>query len=1634
MKKALLLILLVPFIGLSQNATVSPSELLVRYEGTRIGWSAPTGVPMYYYNNTTGTMTTPADFSATYLTGQGINFNSFEQYTGFSGSDWPSANQTNYGKYYQIKVTAAAGKKIEVKNFKFRYTNYATAFKIVYQKSTGSAEPSDDSFSSNGSVLVTNTTAQNNYNQDLAYAFPSGYFVQPGETLYIRIYGYSVPNNNNKWFLVHGNQNYNEAPNSGSTGPAIYGVVSSAAGVTASGDTATVTETQSVNIPVITNDSAIGTTISAVSLGTLPAGSSATVGTDKSITFTAPQLTTTTAQVLNFSYTITGADNSTSTANVAVTVTPFASPTVTNYTKTTGVSVPVSVSVLDGATAGSGTISASGVSIVSATNGTATVNATTGAVTYTPNSGTAGQTGVVTYKITNSNQKATTGTITVTIQAVVAPTATTDSYTIAKNTATELNVMSNDNIGSGSFSNIVVFSQPAHGTATVTSTNKITYTPTTGYTGSDSFTYKLTNTYNATSAAATVTLNVVTPSTSGALCGTYTVGVGGNFTTLTAAVNHLNTYGVQCNVTFSLINNAATGSVNTEYSIANGETFPLTINSFTNPNNYTVTFKPATGKNPVINAKNPNNWTAIPALFKINGADNIIIDGSNVANGNTRNLMLKNSDEIESAHRSIVWVASNGTDPAQNITVKNAVIYMVKKNGTYAYATGVYSGSNSEFNVPEGNNNDPDTIGILSNTATANNSGLTVTNNDFINVKQGVYVNGSSSSIITNVSVTGNDLGAENNTETIIDPAHFNNVNGFVFSENLIYNLYRDNSGGSLPSSGIYITGNSSNGTITKNTFKDLYKTLDEGHYFAAIVLSSTNTSNSILVANNFISNVSGYAAGSVLMNGHGILIVRGGGYKIYHNTIRLSTNQYNNATSGLSAALMVNYGVTHLDVRNNIFVNNQTVGFRTAIALKTSAAVTATQSETNAFFDYLDNNDYYSADRTAFAGNNPDSRTYENTGFIALFSSFKSLTGKDASSKNVNPTFVSATDLHVNAYDTQNDGFANAGSNASVIATAVSKDIDGQVRSTTTPDMGADEFGVATMPTPGNNAGIYCDSSTTFTGYVNGVEQWSNGAPSSTKDVIFNADYTQTGGTFNACSVYVLAGKSVNFTNNATATVQHTVNIADTGALTFESGSNLIQVADEQNSGIATVKRKGGLLKRLDYTLWSSPVTDNRTTGYWSLLNFSPLTSTYPSRFYWYDTANDYYATITSPSTTKFTLGQSVLVRMPNNMPDVLNYNSGQARFQFEGIFKGTINNGTIRVPLNFSNAGFNGTGNPYPSPIDINAFIQENAVNRSVIDPTVWIWRKTNNENTSSYATVTMAGYAANQQGNDAANTFVTDPNGILNTGQGFLVKALAANKELVFENNMRSSTQTTTFFKTQQDGPQAVQNGKVWLNLKGGENFSQALIDYRSETSTGYDNGYEGLALIGGNLSIYSLLATDTENVKYTIQSRGDFDDTDVIPMGYIAAAAGTYEFEIDHAEGLFSEGQEVYIKDNMLGTINSLNNGNYSFTTDAGTFESRFEVVYKAQGQLGTDVPAVEAKDVIVYNNNQQISITSTEEISAVTVYDMLGRVLFTQNEIGNTEFSTAQLTIAQQVVIVNVTLSNNQTVSKKIMMN
>lgn len=502
----------------------------------------------------------------------------------------------------------------------------------------------------------------------------------------------------------------------------------------------------------------------------------------------------------------------------------------------------------------------------------------------------------------------------------------------------------------------------------------------------------------------------------------------------------------------------------------------------------------------------------------------------------------------------------------------------------------------------------------------------------------------------------------------------------------------------------------------------------------------------------------------------------------------------------------------------------------------------------------------------------------------------------------------------------------------------------------------------------------------------------WSPSTPNSTSAVVFEGNYTAASNlTF--CSVSVASG---------TVTIPSGYNLTLNGAITVTGGSfvlannaNLIQNTNVANSGNITVNRNTAALMRQDYCMWSSPVSGQQ------LQAFSPLTLS--NRFYTYDPATDTY--VTETATNNFSTGKGYLIRLPNNHPTTPTV--------WNGSFSGTPNNGTVAL-TSLTSSKYYAIGNPYASAISADDFIFDNSLSEAI-----YFWRKTNNADNSSYATYSLAGGVSNSGGDPIGLI----PNGFIQVGQGFIAKVPASASSLTFTNTMRVADNSNQFLRRTED------RSRYWLNLTNDQGyFAQMMVAYMPNATNGFDAAIDGLYFNDSPTALTSTI----DSQEYVIQARAlPFEATDVVALGFKSELAGTYTIALNSFDGTIfdTNNQAIYLKDNLTNTVQDLRAGSYTFTTEPGVFNNRFEVRY--DNFLSADMTSLSANTVAVYKQNQEIVVNSGNiKLSKVQIYDIRGRLLVEKSNIDGSEVRLTAGT-ANQVVLVKVTSVSNEVVTKKV---
>ncbi len=266
-------------------------------------------------------------------------------------------------------------------------------------------------------------------------------------------------------------------------------------------DSATTTGETPVGIAVLLNDSDVdGDTLTVTAVGTPANGTASTDGT--TVTYTAAAGF---SGSNSFTYDISDGNGGTATATVSVTVLPVGNtaPVANDDAATTDEDLAVVIPVLVNDSDPDGdalTVTVTG----GPTNGSAAVNVDN-TVTYTPTANFNGSDSFA-YDISDGNGGTASATVTVTVSAVNdPPVAVDDSATTTGETPVGIAVLLNDSDVDGDALTVTVTGGPTNGLAVVNVDNTVTYTANADFSGSDTFTYEVSD---GNGGAATATVNV----------------------------------------------------------------------------------------------------------------------------------------------------------------------------------------------------------------------------------------------------------------------------------------------------------------------------------------------------------------------------------------------------------------------------------------------------------------------------------------------------------------------------------------------------------------------------------------------------------------------------------------------------------------------------------------------------------------------------------------------------------------------------------------------------------------------------------------------------------------------------------------------------------------------------------------------------------------------------------------------------------------------------------------------------------------------------------------------------------------------------------------------------------------------
>lgn len=405
---------------------------------------------------------------------------------------------------------------------------------------------------------------------------------------------------------------------------------------------------------------------------------------------------------------------------------------------------------------------------------------------------------------------------------------------------------------------------------------------------------------------------------------------------------------------------------------------------------------------------------------------------------------------------------------------------------------------------------------------------------------------------------------------------------------------------------------------------------------------------------------------------------------------------------------------------------------------------------------------------------------------------------------------------------------------------------------------------------------------------------------------------------------------------------------------------------------------------------------------------------------------------------------------------------------------FRGKPNDGTI--PINVLNLQFTLTGNPYPSAIDLSAFLIEQTNCTGIAY--FWEQDKTVNSHfiadykggygTFSPGTINSSGiyvaatfYSYDGSGNEVSSTGGGNPyeRRFSPVGQGFIIDGLV-NGTVQMKNSYRvfvkeGPANNSQFEKTSSSSkPKASEaylsdikavsgfdyktvsiapTPQIRFNtLLNNQGVRQMVLAFIPGATDGVDRAMDALSSSDESpADVYFVINND----EYLINAV-NFDIEKKIPIGFKNTDTANFKITVKGIVN-FSGTNAVYLHDKTTDLYHDIKNSFYDLTLPGGVNNTRFEITFKNNVTLG--VAETTRDSFVVYQDNKaknlMISNPLLTELAACNLYDVAGKLIFSKKDLGaNTTYSFSTSGLSTGIYIVKIATKDKIEVGQKIIIN
>jgi hypothetical protein len=486
--------------------------------------------------------------------------------------------------------------------------------------------------------------------------------------------------------------------------------------------------------------------------------------------------------------------------------------------------------------------------------------------------------------------------------------------------------------------------------------------------------------------------------------------------------------------------------------------------------------------------------------------------------------------------------------------------------------------------------------------------------------------------------------------------------------------------------------------------------------------------------------------------------------------------------------------------------------------------------------------------------------------------------------------------------------------------------------------------------------------TTTTWTGAVdtdwaNGGN-WSNGIPGAGADAIIpNVAMKPSINTSVALRSLVIENES-SLTLSGISSLSLSGNMTNNGTFSVNSGGSLII------AGIVTGKITYNLaIVDTNWHLVSSPVINEQYDDVWAATNAiasglgnNKGIATYDNRVP--DATTAYWRYMQAGGAATFTtgIGYSAL-------------RGAIGDFSFTGNFPTS----DVTPAISQNNQNWNLIGNPYPSYLDVAAFITANTSNITGAFQAVYVWDGIS-PTTGNYTSLTT---------------------GYIQPGQGFFINSNLISGTASITEAMQSHQTGVSFYRTE--------NPSIYLTLFDGTNSKETQIIYLEGKTKGLDLRFD-IGMFDGtssSLRIYTQLLEDNQGVRFSKQAlpNSNFESM-IVPIGVKAAAGKEITFSLDALN--LPIDMKVFLEDKETNTFTRLDEADKKYST---IFAEDFDGVgrfFLHTSRNSLNIKDFLLEDVRIYKiNPSTLRIVGIENSkTSVMLFSLLGKQVLKTSFISN----------------------------------